>query len=64
MLRIVFTVTGVVGALAPLLMGWLYTATGGYAWPIAMLALMALLATLAVLAGTLCRPVGHPSTAP
>ena len=64
MLGIVFTVTGVVGALAPLLMGWLYTATGGYAWPIAMLALMALLATLAVLAGTLCRPVGHPSTAP
>ena len=64
MLGIVFTVTGVVGALAPLLMGSLYTATGGYAWPIAMLALMALLATLAVLAGTLCRPVGHPSTAP
>lgn len=56
MLGIVFTVTGVVGALAPVLMGWLYAATGGYAWPIALLVLLTLLAMLTVLAATAGRP--------
>lgn len=67
MLGILFTIAGVVGALAPILMGWLYMATGGYTWPITMLALLALLAMLAVLAssrGAPPRTAALPSPAP
>lgn len=50
LLGILFTVTGFVGAAAPVLMGWAYEATGSYAWPLWFLTLLALIAALAALA--------------
>ena len=47
MLGIVFTVNGFLAALAPAVMGWAYEVTGGYAWPIFIIAALCLLAACA-----------------
>jgi cyanate permease len=52
MLGIVFTVNGFLAALAPVVMGWAYEATGGYSRPILVIAALCLLAACA---STFCR---------
>lgn len=49
LLGTLFTVSGIVGAGAPAMVGWLYDTTHDYAWPIALLAALSLLGAIAAL---------------